>query len=211
MASFCAKCGAQMSPEMQFCAGCGTPAAAGAAAVSPVQPVVQPARSGGALKVILIIVAIVAGLGILGVATVSYMVWHVARNVNISSNGDHVSLKSPDGSVDIGANDAPSESDLGTAIYPGAEAVKGGMKMKTEAGTLVTGVFLTSDSKEKVVEFYKGKFGSDVSVMDAPNAAVITQKKGEQESVMVTVTSNSAHYEGKTQITVTHSINSKPS
>ncbi len=67
MASFCTKCGAELSPNTQFCATCGTPVTAPAAVVAPSQPVAPPAQSGGnALKIILIIVAVFVGLGILG-------------------------------------------------------------------------------------------------------------------------------------------------
>jgi len=212
MASFCAKCGAAVSPEMQICSACGAPVTAGGTGVGVPQPIAPPARSGSsALKIILIIVAIFVGLGILGVGTVGYMIYRVAHNVRVSENGEHVSLNGPNGSMDISASETPSASDLGTEIYPGAEAIKGGVKMKTSAGSLVTGVFLTSDSKEQVVDFYKDKLGSDVSVMDVPDAAIMTLKKDQEESVMVTITTKSSQHPGKTQITITHSTNTKPS
>jgi len=75
----------------------------------------------------------------------------------------------------------------------------------------VTGVFVTSDSKEQVVEFYRSKFGSSASVYDSTNGALLTLNKGGQESVMVTVSSNSSQDGGKTRISIVHSKSNKAS
>src|ERR1700678_165515 len=42
----------------------------------------QPAKSGGALKIILIIVAVVVGLGLIAAGVVGYGVWSVAHTVS---------------------------------------------------------------------------------------------------------------------------------
>jgi hypothetical protein len=76
---------------------------------------------------------------------------------------------------------------------------------------MVTGVFVTSDSKGQVVDFYKGKFGSGVSVYDTAGGALLTFNKGNQESVMVTVSSNSSQDGGKTRISIVHTKSNKPS
>jgi hypothetical protein len=201
-----------VSPDKQFCAVCGAPSAATPAVAGFAQPAAPPARSGSsAVKIILIIVAIFAGLGLLALGTVGYGIWRVSRAVHMSGNGDKMSLSTSNGTLDIDARETYSASDLGTDVYPGAESVKGGMKMKTSGGSLVTGIFVTSDSKEQVVDYYKGKLGSDASVMDMPEAAILTLKKGEQESVLVTVTSKASQHDGKTQISITHSTSNKPS
>jgi hypothetical protein len=212
MASFCAKCGAEGSSDRQFCAACGAPATAASAVASPVQPAAPPAKSGSsALKIILIVVAIFVGLGILAVGTVTYGIWRVAHNVHVSGNGDQMTMSTPNGTVNLNATATYSAADLGTDIYPGAEPVKGGMKMSLPTGSMVTGIFVTTDSKDQVVAFYKGKFGSDASVMDMQDAAIMTLKKGEQESVMVTVTSKASENDGKTKIAIVHTTNTRPS
>jgi hypothetical protein len=213
MASFCAKCGTEVSSDKQFCTACGAPATAASAVAGSVQPVAPPpAKSGSsALKIILIVVAIFVGLGILGVATVGYGIWRVAHKMGVSTNGDQVSLKTSEGTLNFKAEQSFSASDLGTDIYPGAESVKGGAKMSLPTGSLVTGIFMTTDSKDQVVAFYKSKFGGDASVMDMPDAAILTLKKGEQESVMVTVTSKASENDGKTKIAIVHTTNTKPS
>ncbi|MGD0098005.1 MAG: zinc-ribbon domain-containing protein [Terracidiphilus sp.] len=209
MASYCAKCGTELSPDKQLCPTCGAPA--GSAGAGSVSPIVPPARSGNsALKIILIVVAVFVALGILGVGAVGYMFWRVAHNVRVSDNGQHVSLSGPGGSLDLAA-ETPSASELGTDIYPGAEAIKGGMNWKTSSGSMVTGMFITSDSKEQVVDFYKGKLGSEASVMDMQETAIMTLKKSDQESVMLTMTSKSSQHPGKTQISITHTTKTKSS
>ena len=80
MASFCAKCGAEISPDKQFCSACGAPAAVGGAVYAPVQPVAAPAQSGsGAVKIVLIVVAVIVENGGYGAAVAAPIVRDVLR------------------------------------------------------------------------------------------------------------------------------------
>lgn len=243
MASFCAKCGAEIPTNQQSCGTCGAPVAAAAApaAYTPVQPVpfqpvasqpssyqpvaaqpaaypppAAPAKSGSsALKIILIVIAVFVGLGILGAAAVGYSVWRVAHAFHVSGSGDnaHVTFNAPGGGGSFSANTSETftAADLGTDIYPGATSGKGGMRMTLPTGSMVSAVFVTSDSKDQVVSFYKSQFGSDASIFDSGEGAVISIQKGKQESIMVTVSANQSKYQGKTQISIVHSISNKPS
>ncbi len=83
--------------------------------------------------------------------------------------------------------------------------------MSLPTGTTVTGIFLTPDSKDQVINFYKGKFGDDASVMESEDAALLTLKKGEKESVMVTISSKASENDGKTKIAIIHTTTNKPS
>ena len=76
--------------------------------------------------------------------------------------------------------------------------------MDLPTGSMVSASFVTSDSKDAVVNFYKGKFGSDASVFDAADSAVISVNKGPQDSVVVTVTSKPSENNGKTKIVILH-------
>src|ERR1017187_9602003 len=79
LASFCANCGAALSPGNQACAACGAPAA-GVPFAAPVLTATPAASTGGsALKIVLIIVAIVVGLGILGMGAAGFAVWRISR------------------------------------------------------------------------------------------------------------------------------------
>lgn len=241
MANFCAKCGAEVPPYQQSCSACGAPAAAAGAAYTPVEPApfqpvasqqstyqpaasqpapyppaAAPAKSGSsALKIILIVIAIIVGIFVLGAGIVGYGVWRVAHSIHVSGSGDnaHVTFSAPGGGGTISANTAEtfSAADLGTDIYPGATAGKGSMRMTLPTGSWVSAVFVTSDSKDQVVSYYKSKFGSEASIFDSAASAVISLQKGKQESIIVTVSANQSQYQGKTQIAIVHTISNKPS
>jgi hypothetical protein len=236
VAIYCGKCGAEVPSDKQFCANCGTPVAAVAAApayappaYAPVAPSAPPpgyappppppnypgavapppAKSGGALKIILIVIAVFVGLGILGVGAVGFTVWRVAHAIHTTGKNGEVSIDTPGGTYTANSTEHYSASDLGTDIYPGAQTGKGSARLTLPTGTMVTAVFTTSDSKEQVVNYYKEKLGSDASVYDSANSAMISLQKGQKESIMVTVSQNEASDEGKTKIAIVHSKSTK--
>jgi hypothetical protein len=204
--------GDQASYEQQTHTATGAPATPGAYVVTPVQAVPPPAKTGpSAVKIILIVVLVFVGLGILGAAAVGFTIWRVAHAVHVSGPNGQYTLDTPGGTITANSGESYSASDLGTDIYPGAVSSKGGMKMTMPTGSSVTAIFLTSDSKDQVVSFYKGKFGSDATTLDFGPNAILTVKKGNDETVTVTVTANSAQNGGKTQIAISHTIVTKPS
>jgi hypothetical protein len=213
VASFCSKCGAAIGPGAQSCSSCGSAIASAAAvqpAVAPVQPVAAPAKSSGALKVVLIIVCVFVGLGVLVAGSLGYFAWRVAHAVKLSSKGDKVSISVPGGgSFSADTSEKFTAADVGVDIYPGAAAAKGGARMSTNAGSWITAIFVTSDSQDKVLAYYKDKLGSNAEFMESSGGAVITVKKGEQEAVVVTITPNSTEHEGKTQIAIVHTTSTK--
>ncbi|WP_263353537.1 zinc ribbon domain-containing protein [Acidicapsa acidisoli] len=218
MASFCTKCGAALSSDTQFCTSCGAPVAASAGGHMPAQvmayppPATAPPTSGGnVVKIILIVVAVIIGLGMLGSAIFAFTVWRVARSIHVEGPNGQVSINTPGGTISANEAQTYSASELGTDIYPGAQGMRGSMKMDLPTGSMVTGVFVTSDSKEQVVEYYRSKLGSGASVYDSTNSALLTLNKGSQESVMVTVAANSSQDGGKTRISIVHSKSNKPS
>jgi len=76
---------------------------------------------------------------------------------------------------------------------------------------MVTGVFVTADSKDAVRDFYKGKLGSESSLYDTDDGAVLTAKRGDQETVMVTISAKQAEAGGKTRIVIVHTKATKSS
>jgi hypothetical protein len=190
------------------------PAAYQPPAAPPVAyPPAVPAKSGGgALKIILIIVAVIVGIGMLGAAVVGYGIWKVAHAIHVSGSGDnaHMTFNAPGGGTfSTSTAETFTAADLGTDIYPGATAGKGSMRMTLPNGSWVTAVFVTPDSKDQVVSFYKSKFGSEASIYDSAASAVITLQKAKKESIMVTVTANQSQYDGKTQVTILHTTSNK--
>ncbi len=208
--------GDQASYEQQTHTATGAPATPGAYVVTPVQAVPPPAKTGpSAVKIILIVVLVFVGLGILGAAAVGFTVWRVAHAVHsaiqVSGPNGEVTVNTPGGAITANSNETYTSAELGTDIYPGAVTGKGGMKMTLPTGSSVTAIFLTSDPKEQVLSFYKSKFGSDATVLDFGNSAMLSVKKGNDESVTVTITSDSSQNGGKTQISISHTIVTKPS
>jgi nitrate reductase NapE component len=183
------------------------------AAVAPAPPLVTapPTSGNNAVKIILIVVAVIVGLGIVGAGAFGFLVWRVAHAVHVSSSGKEVSINTSSGSIRTNSSETYTAADLGTDLYPGATSGKGSMRMSLPTGTMVTAVYVTSDSKDQVVAFYKEKFGSGASVIESQDGAVISATKGEQESVVVTVTANSSEYGGKTQVAIVHTTSNKPS
>jgi nitrate reductase NapE component len=180
--------------------------------VSSARPAAAPARSGSsAIKIILIVVAIFVGLSIIGAGAFGFMVWRVARAVHVSGSGGQVTLQTSEGKVTANTSETFSASDLDTDIYPGAQSAKGSVRLSLPSGSMITAAYVTSDSKEQVIDFYKTRFGSNASVTDTGDGVILTLDKSEQESVMVTITAKSSQDGGKTQIHIVHTKNNKSS
>jgi hypothetical protein len=201
MESFCPKCGSALPANEQFCKSCGAAAAAPAAA--------QVKSGSSAVKIILIIVAVIVVLFMLVVGVIAYIGYRVSRSIHINSADGQMTLQTPEGKVNLNSSETFTAAELGTDPYPGAQSTRGGMKMDLPTGSMVTGVYLTSDSKQQVIDFYKAKFGSGAMFMESSDAAVVSMNKSQQEAVVVTITANSSRDSGKTRITITHTKNTK--
>jgi len=169
-----------------------------------------PPPSGGntAVKVILIVVAIFVGLGILGAGLFGFAVWRVARAVHQSRNGE-LSMSTPSGAISANSATSFTADELGTDIYPGAEPTTGGMKMSLPGGSMVTGVFLTSDSKDAVRDFYKSKLGLSTSVFESQAGWMLSIAKSPQDHLMITVSVDPSENKGKTKIVIVHTTRDK--
>jgi zinc-ribbon domain len=188
-----------------------TPPASSAAASPGFTPVYAPtaapppATSGGggsALKIILIIVAVFVGLGILSVAGIMFGIYRISRHVHVGNNGS-VEVSTPGGTFSAG-NASVSASDLGVDLYPGASQQKGAVRISTPNGTAITAVYQTSDSLDKVVDFYKEKMGPSASVFQSDKSAVMTLNSDDKKtSVMVTISTEDN--DGQTKIAILHS------
>jgi hypothetical protein len=185
-----------------------TPVAAAPGGYAQPAIVYPPAKSGGgALKVILIVLAILIGLGILGAGAVGFVVWRVAHSLHVNGKDGQITMNTPSGSVTASAESNFTADELGTDIYPGAQNVRGGMRMNLPTGSIISGVFVTSDSKDKVLAFYKSKLGSGASVFDSDTSAMISLKKDSHENIMVTISARPSENNGKTKISIVHTKN----
>gem|GEM_PF-3282762 len=139
--------------------------------------------------IVLIVVGIFFGLGLIGLGILGYGIYTVAKSANITTNAQPL-----------------TESDLGVAIYPGAEQ-KANARMTIAGKDTLTATFLTSDSKAQVIAFYRDKLGPATEDQTTGNVEGFTLYKGAGESVVVTVSQSANRDEGKTQIVIVHSTN----
>ena len=219
MASFCSKCGAELSADTKFCAGCGTPTGFAASAAAPAgvaaggqvpagQAPATTAPSSGALKLVLIIVGVLIVLGLLSGVAVMFGLWRISKSVHVDQSGG-VTISTPGGKFSTGGTSGAhlTESEVGAPIYPGAIAEEGGFKVGAESGSMATYVFKTSDSVPQVLAFYRDKFGPKASVMETPQGGIVTAAKNDNEGIMVTVGRDEG--EDKTSIAITHTTSTK--
>lgn len=99
--------------------------------------------------------------------------------LEIDQDGNGVSMTSTDEKGDkttVSSSSDFDESKLGVPLYPGAK-LKDGAGSKSSVtgpmGTMMTVVMETSDSPEKVVEFYKGEL-RDPKPFSGPEAGMVT-------------------------------------
>lgn len=156
------------------------------------------------VKVILAIVGVIFLIGVLIVAGVAYLGYRAVHAVHEAANGGKITIPGSTGSFSVHTAKSYSAAELGIDIYPGATPTQGGAKMEMPNGSWTTGAFLTSDSKDQVVAFYKDKLGSDSSLMDSDDGGILSLKKSDKDTVTVTVTSKANQNDGKTKIVILH-------
>jgi hypothetical protein len=190
--AFCNSCGATLNPGTNFCSKCGSANASvpGAAPTPAARPVTAPPPSSGsssALKIILIIVGVIVLLGILGVATVGFIGYRIAKNSHVNQKGDNVKVETPFGNMETSTDPAKTAEELGVEVYPGAEPQKNGTASVT-FGSLhtITAVFDSSDSVDKVCDFYRTKFpNATVSSSDQNQCSIFSGDKGNSMTITV--------------------------
>jgi hypothetical protein len=185
-----------------------TPFGSQPAGVPPfqMQPVpAGPHKSGmSATKVVLIVVACFVVLGAIVVGIIGAGAWYIVKSAHTDANGQ-VSMKLPFGSVRTIPFDQIAESDLGIAIYPGAEPGKSVVRTETVAFTQLSAFFFTTDSADKVIAFYKEKAGPDARLMTLPFGGTQFAVPGQAgTSIQVLITQGANATAGKTRIQITH-------
>jgi hypothetical protein len=178
---------------------------------APVQPVVAPPPGkSNTLKIVLILLGVFAVLVVIAVSAIGYTAWRVSRAIHLDKNGG-MSVTTKNGTISSNPTDKFTAADLGVDPYPGAEVAKGGMRMTLPTGPVVAANFLTSDSKDKVIAFYKDKLGSGTTTMDVGTGAILQRTKGDQDAVTVTILQKDNQNDGKTQIHIMHTTNNMAS
>jgi len=179
--AFCNSCGESLATGAKFCAKCGAsqPAGASSSSVPVATPTAAPAtqpQGGNAVKIILIIVAIFVGLGILGAGMAAFVGWRIAHHTRVTEKNGNVRVESPFGTVESTSNPDEVAKNLGVEIYPGATLQKDDAANINVAGMhTVSAQFETTDSADKVGEFYKSKYpNANVSVGDQGHYTIVS-------------------------------------
>ena len=175
----------------------------------PVPPpvAVPPPKSGSsAVKIILIVVGVIFFLGLIVAGIVGYGIYRVAHSIHKDANGE-ITINTPKGAISANPDQTFTASDLGIAIYPGAKQGKGGLRMTLGSKSMVTANFLTPDSPDKVMAFYKGVAGPNAQTMSTGTGGIITMQSG-SNSVTVTVAQSANENNGETQITIVNTTSS---
>ena len=189
--AFCNSCGATLAPGTKFCNKCGspiTPATAPTAAptastptpttAAPAPGAPQPTGGSSALKVVLIVVAVIIGIGIIGIAGVGFVGYRIAKSAHVHQKGDSVKVETPFGTVSTNDPDQ-AVKDLGVDVYPGAQVQKEGTA-SASFGSIhtVSANFETSDSLDKVCDFYRSKFpAATVNTSDQDHCNIVARDK----------------------------------
>jgi hypothetical protein len=196
--AFCNACGATLEPGAAFCKKCGqkAPAAAPVATAAPTVTAGPPPTSSKGLKTFLIVVGVIVALGILGTVAATLVGLHIARRTHVSQTGDKVRVETPFGTVTSTKDPEEAARNLGVDVYPGARA------MKTDAASVVVGgmktvsaEFQTTDSPDKVFDFYKRKFpNANVTQGDEGHYTIVSMDRGSIVTINIEGTDGETHF-----------------
>lgn len=190
--AFCNSCGAQLADGTKFCSKCGaavTGAPGTAQAIAPGPP--PSSGSSSALKIVLVIVGVIVLIGVLGVATIGVIGYRIAKSSRVSQKGDNVKVETPFGNVETSNDPQKTAEQLGIDIYPGAEVDKVGTA-SVSFGSLhtVTANFESSDSVEKICDFYRSRFpAATVQSSDQTHCSIVAGNQGNWTSTTISVQS----------------------
>jgi hypothetical protein len=158
------------------------------------------------MKIVLIVILVIIGLGILGLAGLGFVAHRfLAGNIHVSQDGNHVKVDTPFGMTETSQDPEQIAKDLGVDIYPGAEVQKNGAATATFGGVrTLAASFESSDSPDKVCDFYKSKFANPMVRTTGSNRCTIISNDPKN---MITINIESAGDQTKFQIT---SVSKKP-
>lgn len=224
MAQFCTKCGSPMAEGIQFCTSCGAtvgqpqaamarppaPAAPAPIAAPAAVPAGTPSSGSPIVKIILIVLALFMFLGILGMGSCLYIGYRAKQRLNQFQRQVTTSFPMPSGTREVHTQpSSPAGSanvqtgavvDTGVPVYPGAVPAGGSGQMSLGTTTVKTQQYLSDDSVDKVVAFYKEKIPAAQVIQSGNQAAVQSFGSGGVLTIGISPDSSS----GKTKIAISN-------
>jgi len=223
MARFCTGCGSVLDENMKFCLKCGAqvgaPAAPAPAAAPPpaATPVAVPPAGAAAvgasaakagspiLKIVLIVVGVFVFLTVAGMVTCGYFAYKAKQKFTSmveTTKTTSGSEGTPEVSLEKGGEGSEAETAATVDVppYPGATAAEGGGQFSFGGkGGISSQEYVTSDSVDQVLAFYKDKLGSKAHIQESEGKAILTlaSKNG-----LSTVTITRAAGAEKTKISI---------
>src|SRR5215468_351472 len=184
--AFCNSCGAQLAEGTKFCGKCGAGITGAPAIPQAIAPGPPPSTgSSSALKIVLVIVGVIVLIGVLGVATIGIIGYRIAKSSKVSQKGENVKVETPFGSMETSTDPQKTAEELGIDIYPGAEVQKEGTASVT-FGSLhtVTAKFESTDSVDKVCDFYRSKVpNATVQSSDQSQCTIVATGDGNSTTI----------------------------
>lgn len=225
MARFCIRCGSPVGDELSFCMNCGAQVAtpppaqavrqpAGTSSPAPAAAVAPGAPAKGAspvVKIILVVAGIFVFMTVAGIGACVYVGYRakraVERTIQMDESGKSLKIQTPQGEIKLGEHPTKEgDTVAGVPIYPGATALEGGGQFSLGDKFQIGGQdFLTTDAVDQVVDFYKEKYGSKLSIAEnAGHYRLAIESGDEQQAGVVTIDVFADEESGKTKITMAH-------
>ncbi len=230
MAASCPKCGAAVVPGMRTCQFCSAPVEyiepdpaeeqqadqpAGTPPPAPAfnrpVPAAFPdatlpraqaqgaaktaAKKGGLSPALSIVVGVGAGIVILFVIVRILIILPIfgGGTLTFGDGAPRSSASSSSGGASAGG--------LGVDIYPGAQTVSAANSRTTSDGSVTTATFVSADTTDQVIAFYKARMVGQTAIYASGNGVVVSLTPSLQESVQVAI--DPAQSGGKTEIRIT--------
>ena len=218
MAKFCTSCGSAAQEDMKFCLNCGKPIGTPATASAGPAPSGVPSRpsvpagnqatpvaknSSPVLKIVLIVVGVIVLLGVLSTATCVYFAYRAKQKAEaMIETAKTMSMQgTPEVNLEAGeGSEAAKSATADVPPYPGSIAVEAGGNLSFGDASIGSQQYETEDSVDKVIAFYKEKFGNQLKVQQAGGNAMLqlSTKTG-----LTTVTISREEEANKTRISLT--------
>lgn len=163
------------------------------------------------LKIVIIVVLLFVLLGVAGIATCAYVAYRmkdkVTEQIKLDEGKNTIEIPTPGGTITMGETSAETPKEIGgVPVYPGAKALEGGGQLSFGDKFQIGGQeFVTDDSVDQVVEFYRDKYGRELNEAQSEGRYRLSVNTGTQpQPHIVTIDVQPDADAGNTKIFMSH-------